>query len=34
MANGATNANIAKNVLLPVTPTKPIFLTLILKSFN
>jgi len=34
MANNATNANIARNVLLLATPTKPIFLTLILKSFN
>ena len=29
MANNATNANIATSALLPTTPTKPIFLTLI-----
>lgn len=34
MANNATNANIATSALLPTTPTKPIFLTPILKSSN
>ncbi len=34
MANNATNADIATSALLPATPTKPIFLTPILKSSN
>ena len=34
MANNTTNANITTSALLPTTPTKPIFLTSILKSSN
>ena len=32
MANNATDAIITRHILLPTTPTKPIFLTPILKS--